>query len=167
MVKGKLIGKGAFSKVYEYGEDQVLIHSNDLQKACFGENELSYSKLPKIERLYDDEHLPYKDGYYWYVSPKYTKVRAFTKELKEDDIKLYRQLRSVMGSKGYSDLVESFTKLGLEELVDVAGDLCNYIQCDDLRFEISPRNIALDSNGDLVLLDCFYCISTLRDVYGY
>lgn len=161
---GKLVGKGAFSKVYEYGEDQVLIHSNDMQKACYAEQDLDCDYLPKLEKIYNDDHLPYKDGYSWYISPRYNKVRAFTKELKSNDLELYRTLKGVFdsGAREYEGLRKVFAELNLGYLCDIVDSLCNYISTNNLRFEISPRNIALDNNGDLVLLDCFFCYRTLR-----
>jgi hypothetical protein len=35
----------------------------------------------------------------------------------------------------------------------------------DIRFEISPRNVAV-KNGKLILLDCFFFASKLREVRG-
>lgn len=161
---GKLIGKGAFSRVYELGDTQVLIHSNDMQKAFISEQGQGMFKMPEMKLVWDDSELPYKEGYRWYISPRYSKVRAFTKELKPEDVALYRQLRAIY-SEGYTDyfqLREAFNTVGLFELADVVEEMCNYIDPDHLRFEISPRNIALDADGDMVLLDCFYCIKALN-----
>ena len=165
---GKLIGKGAFSRVYELGDTQVLIHSNDMQKAFISEQGQGMFKMPEMGRVWDDEGLPYKEGYAWYISPRYSKVRAFTKELKLEDVALYRQLRVIYseGYAGYFQLKGAFNTAGLFELVDVVEEICNYIDPDHLQFEISPRNIALDANGDMVLLDCFYCIEALNHDKG-
>lgn len=165
---GKLIGKGAFSKVYELGERHVLIHSRDMQKAFISEQGQGMFKMPEMELVRDDSELPYKEGYRWYVSPRYRKVRAFTKELKPEDVALYRQLREIQTKwwSGYSQIKGAFNAAGLFKLADVVEELANYINTDHLRFEISPRNIALDANGDLVLLDCFYCIEALNQGKG-
>ena len=51
-----------------------------------------------------------------------------------------------------------------EAILEAIDAMCNY--GSDVSFEISPRNIAADKDGNLILLDCFFIKSQLSNVRG-
>lgn len=152
----KLIGKGLFSKVYKIDDETVFIKTTDSVKEC-----LSYvggnDYFPVINRT--DEQGEYTCRYY-------EKVSSLKNSLDPDQYKLYQELRKLDTFThnmfdGYSTF-ETVSDENLKEcLHEVLGELSNY--GSDIRFEISPRNVAVD-NGKLVLLDVFFLQSEANAV---
>lgn len=164
--KGKLIGKGAFSKVYDNGETVYIITIDKVKEAIALFLDPS-RHIPKIEMV---ECLD--SGEYVYTMQKYEVSRSVIPKLKSDQAEIYRLLRKIplfQGSNAYdrysyyygqfSNLPDSAIK---SDLIDMLDAISNY----DTRigFEISPRNVAV-SNGDLVLLDVFFITPDLEKVY--
>lgn len=159
----KLIGKGVFSKVYQLNDKEVLIKSADYAKECnalYIESRL----VPNIEKI---DHETYKMEYF-------PKVKSLKQSLKPKEYELYNTLRGLNVPLGihikdcdyYSLWRKEFeTKIKdkrvREDLLHIVDSLCNY--GTDLRFEISPRNVAV-KNGKLVLLDCFFFTSQLNEI---
>lgn len=160
-MKPELIGKGSFTKCYRIGR-KVRLVSTDPAKECAALGWGSDSRLfPRIKRtetgVYEMEYFP--------------KVKSLKAALRPDQYKLYRALRNInvcptKGDFAYLDeLRKQFNKLlpkrvskALNEQID---GLMNYGA--DIRFEISPRNVAV-KNGKLILLDCFFFASKLREI---
>lgn len=172
-VKGlQLVGRGAFTRCYKESESTVLLVSCDPLKECAALFAQSYDKLiPKSARLdYDcDSH-----GIAWqlYRMQNYGKTqRNILSKLDLHNARLYRELYAIFKKsiKGHYDLFNAFESLPecfsdeKEILQDYIGDLCNSCDTDNLRFEISPRNVRAVS-GQLILLDCFFDIKTLQQV---
>ena len=158
----KLIGKGMFSKVYQLNDKEVLIKSNDLAKECICymvESDL----VPDIEQI--------EDGIY--KMEYFPKVKSLKDSLDMDQYKLYQELSKLNISIGMHTRKNDYYFLWREQFEtisdeEVREDLLNVIDCmcnygADVRFEISPRNVAV-KNGKLVLLDCFFFASQLEDV---
>ena len=163
----KLIGKGAFSKVYDNGDNTVTIKTKDWAKealALWVDND----RFPKVERLDYDEISTYK-------MKKFDKVKAIKRDLNDYDYALYTYLRknvcaSNLGwgeSHDYSTLYEAFSNMpeGFKEdaqkLIDALDEMSNYGQ--DVSFEISPRNVFIE-NGRLIFADVFFFQSQLAEV---
>jgi hypothetical protein len=162
----KLIGTGSFSKVYQISKNKVEIHSSDPVKECMSLGWFPNSRLfPRIKRT----KILYDQKYNIYESRLYEKVNAPKKQLKKSHYKMYLELRKIDGAilpprgNRVNNLIEAIKKSNLsrhwKEIINNAiYSLSDY--GDDVVFEISPRNIAV-SNGNLVLLDCFFMENSL------
>ena len=169
MTKGKLIGKGAFSYVYDQGEE-VFIESIDPIKECMAHGWFPDHPLFPVVEFSDKESC--WDDYYCYTMKKYNKVKSLKSALEPDQYQLYKELVNIFKSvpingKSYDGLniiIGLFNNSSLsdeiKEVMIEAAEACgNY--GSDVGFEISPRNVAAD-NGKLVLLDVFFIKSALR-----
>ena len=81
--------------------------------------------------------------------------------------RMYLALRALETyGKDYNGLYEEFEKINFKPLKDALTNaldgMCNYINCMDIRFEISPRNIMTDNKGNLILNDVFFCARLLK-----
>ncbi len=162
----KLIGKGSFSKVYDNGDDTVTIISNCPTKECMSFGWGNDGRLfPQVERL---DYLA--DGDSVFSMKKYNKVSSLKKSLCEKDYRFYKFLRNLPTyNKDYYDLHTMFSSFPTEyqeesqQLLEMLDALTNY--GSDMRFEISPRNVAVDGD-QLVLLDCFFFLSKLKQTWA-
>jgi len=168
----KLIGKGTFTKVYQISETEVEVITTCPTKEMYAMFSQGRMFAPKVTRNYDKENA--------YFMPLYPKVKAVKKQLNEHAYNVYRALQEIhtdiwkncKGDTGYHrfcHIVEKSTRLTEEEkenIIDLAGDVCNNMDPDDMRFEISPRNITFDEQGNLILLDCFFSSKVLHDTKG-
>ena len=168
MLYGKLIGKGAFSKVYRKDDEPfVTVISSDYVKECLSWGWMPDDSLfPKVERIEYDEPSIYR-------MPYYPRVKAPKQELNERSYALYVELRKFMLSTPVCDniydlydvtwehisTIDSRFKKEKTLLRDALSALSNY--GSDMCFEISPRNISKTNRGKLVLLDCFFFKSQL------
>ena len=166
LVKGKRIGSGLFTTAYSTNlKDKVFVESSDYIKECMALGWFPNSRLfPKVSFGLERNT---------YIMPYYDKVRAPKKQLTPKDYEVYQELRHVFdnikGIYGYdmNDLITVFkrdvtnkrVRNALIEAVEACG---NYGA--DVCFEISPRNIAVSKSGRLVLLDCFFIRSQMREV---
>lgn len=158
----KLIGRGLFSRVYDAG-DEVIVLSNDMAKEVYALLRVDerYQQAPRV-RFYDGRReLPEpEDGFRWYIMPKYKKLpRAWTKALNPEDLETFRKLRGLpMRDRcGYYRIFDALISLGLDDLADMASDVCNGIYPEDLLLEVSPRNVLLDDEGRAIWADLFFC----------
>ena len=109
----------------------------------------------------------FDDGnYYLYAGAKYHKFSK--KSASHSAWRAYRGLRDLMDGHTCEELSNKFSK---ENPNRYAEGLCEWIVSicdtarnygDDIRVEISPRNVAIDDYGNLVLLDIFFSPKTLR-----
>lgn len=164
-----LIGKGTFSRVYQFSAEKILIVSCDPFKEALALWAIG-DHVPALERVdYDG------DCKSLYTCPKYTKVTAPKKQLKPEHYHAYKLLRGITIPYNinpydrYSWLYGQFKALDIREgirdsLLSMLDSVSNYSHL--IGFEISPRNIAIDNLGDLILLDVFFDIKTLREVTG-
>ena len=123
----------------------------------------------------------FDDGnYQLYVMPVYGKFNKATVSPKQWEF--YRLLRSLLDTcktNKVQDVIALIRKGGLlvdwmfssfnEELEDW---LCDALETtlnygDDIRMEVSPRNLAVDEYGRLILLDVFYSCNRLQKVRTY
>lgn len=155
----KLIGKGLFSKVYQLNENQVFIKSECYVKECLSLF-TDAKHFPKLERI----------DYQEYVCEYYPKVKSLKSELCENDYKVYQELRKLdthttNAYDGLDKCRSEFEKITndsfRESLLEVLDDLSNY--GSDIRFEISPRNVAV-KDGKLILLDVFFIQSQANEI---
>lgn len=164
----KLIGKGTFTKAYQVSETEVEIVSICPAKECYAMFSQGNTFAPAIEKIDYRE-----DGFSVYSMPLYPKVTAPKKQLNTESYKIYQALRTISGQwkMTYNKFVEQVEALDISEeakesIIEIASDVGNGIDCDDMGFEISPRNISTDNNGNLIMLDCFFSRKLLRTTQG-
>ena len=168
-----LIGRGMFSTVYRKNTKTVLIKSIDPVKECMAMGWFPSSRMfPKITRvavMYDDQ------GTALYEQRYYPKVKSLKAALKPTEWEFYRALRGInifhcFGWDDYKtlDSLQSLIKALPSKyarkkaaLLGAIDALTNYGA--DIRFEISPRNVAVH-NGRLILLDCFFMVGKMEEV---
>lgn len=159
----KLIGKGTFSRAYQISETQVELVSTCPTKECYCLFSQNNPLAPKIERVFGKENT--------YLMPLYPKMKAPKKQLNAQAYELYSALKRYAlngeGCIGYHTFAKKINEFGgmteeqKENICSLAGDVCNNMDCEDMRFEISPRNISCDEQGNLILLDCFFSSQAL------
>lgn len=152
----KLIGRGAFTKCYKVN-NRVLLKSTCFIKECMSlgwfPNSSLFPKITKIgEGLYDMKY--------------YQRIRSLKKSLIPQHYQYYQMLRKInFDCTDFYKTRENFDKIPnkyLKNIMHSALDACsNY--GDDVCFEISPRNVAVTNNGRLILLDCFFIRSQLKE----
>jgi len=162
----KCIGRGAFSTVYRKNRSTVLIKSNDPVKECMSLGWFPSSRLfPKIERIAiceDEESSIYEQKHF-------DKVRKVKGNLSQYEYEFYCCLRKLTPEQcsyeSFYNTEDMFREIPNKfhhkktALCAAVDALTNY--GSDIRFEISPHNIAIASSK-LVLLDCFFFSSVLR-----
>ena len=164
-MKNKLIGRGAFSRVYHDGKSpMVAIASTSMGKECMAEG-----WMPESELLPPVSFLPERDTYSmpFYASMK---NRAVKPHLDADQWLIYQQLRglqddinetvALIHNESYFVYSETLSVIKQSSLPD---DLKQFmLACFEsmtnygysTKFEISPRSIATE-NGKLILVSCF------------
>lgn len=165
--QGKMIGRGAFSKVYrEEGSDIVTLVSCCRVKTALSDNEIG-SFFPKIDyiEVYDNDYF-----YNIFKMEYYPKVRSLKSNLDVDQYEIYKLLRNMVltstppsnQNDGYSQYYNLFEKIENEDLRDQLLEALDTISdyTSAVGFEISPRNVAA-KNGKLILLDIFFCRDTV------
>lgn len=160
----KLIGKGTFTKAYQISETEVEIVSICPAKECYAMFSQGNTFAPKIEKVDYRE-----DGFSVYSMPLYPKVTAPKKQLNEKAYVIYMTLRGIASTYAmdYYKFIEAVEASDLDEdtkesASELCSDACNGIDPQDMGFEISPRNITTDDNGNLIMLDCFFSRKLLR-----
>lgn len=156
----KLIGKGTFSKAYQIDDNKIELVSTCPAKECYAMFSQDNPLAPKIERSFDKENT--------FIMPLYPKMKAPKKQLNADAYGLYMHLKSVvyqcLNYYDFTKAIEKSTCLSDEQKENInslANDVCNGIDCDNMRFEISPRNISCDDQGNIILMDCFFDVKKL------
>ena len=168
-----LIGRGMFSTVYRKNAKTVLIKSMDPVKECMAMGWFPSSRMfPKTTRvaLLDDDQ-----GTALYEQRYYPKAKSLKTALKPVEWEFYRELRELQSN--INRLLDDYKALASLQalikalpgkyarkksaLLGAIDALTNYGQ--DIRFEISPRNVAVH-NGRLILLDCFFMAEKVKEV---
>lgn len=163
----KLIGKGAFSRAYQIGESQVEVISSCPTKECYAMFSQGNPFAPVIE------HIGQKDEKGIFHMPLYPKIKSIKTQFNARALHVYRELRKLgLDAENYQHFCKMVENLSLtqdekDNIISLASDVCNAIDCRDMRFEISPRNVSCDGNGNLIMLDCFFCMKQLRKVRGW
>lgn len=168
-----LIGRGMFSTVYRKNAKTVLIKSIDPVKECMAmgwfPNSHMFPKTTRVAILDDDQ------GTALYEQRYYSKVKSLKDALKPAEWEFYRVLRDVRNNvnrflddyKALDSLQTLISNLPNKyarkkaALLGAIDALTNY--GPDVRFEISPRNVAAH-NGNLILLDCFFMGKKVEEV---
>lgn len=146
-----------------------------------GDEKTQVALCQQVAFPYCEEMCCFDDGNYrLYAMPVYEKFSKATVRPKQWEF--YRLLRSLLDTcktnkvqdiitlirKGgpLVDWMSSSFNEGLEDwLCDALGVTLNY--GDDIRMEVSPRNLAVDEYGRLILLDVFYSYNRLQKVRTY
>lgn len=159
-MKGKLIGKGLFSKVYEAPSNKVIIESVDSVKECFAIFGSPNRLIAPITRLDYSIASINSLSVSRYEMQRFEKITAPKRQLNTKGYELYKELRFYVNNEvGIYDIrsalsrakISNFDRDRLNCIVDVLSDYG-----EDMAFEISPRNIAASKTGRLILLDCFF-----------
>lgn len=149
----RMIGRGKWAKVYDLG-DKVLIKSEDPIKDCiavFCEGD----RLPELVKV----------DYGVFECPKYVVGRGIVGKLTPEDRADYQTLRKLASGlrlqryKWHEQITQAIEQADLQ--ADVRESLESVIYrsadyTDWVGFEISPRNIAINKSGKLILLDLFF-----------
>lgn len=165
----KLIGKGTFTRAYQVastgGNADVEIISTCPSKECYAMFAQDNPLAPVVERA------DYNDTF---KMPLYPKVKAPKKQLNAEAYHLYRELKSpaLMGLNLFQFIKqieknERIPEDTRQNIIDLAEAVCNGIDPQNMRFEISPRNISHKPNGDMVMLDCFFDVEKVWTKKGY
>lgn len=161
-MKGKLIGRGTFTKAYMWGAKQVLLISEDHIKEA-----MAHGWFPE-SRLFPEIKYTETDGEY--IMDYYPRVSSLKNALDPEEYQLYQELRYIFSNRAYVanpyDLYHYWYEVfgeypfshseaedireALQEALNACGNWGT-----DICFEISPRNVAV-KDGKLVLLDCFF-----------
>lgn len=164
----KLIGKGAFSKAYLRDDGQVEVHSTCMAKECYALFSQDNPLAPMISK-----HDTSRNGTPVYLMPFYPRMRKPSAQLNPQALGLYKALRKLFNesygldyyklTKGLQALADAGTisATDAENVASLASDVGNGIDPSTMRFEISPRNVSCDDQGNLILLDCFFCSKAL------
>ena len=163
----KLIGRGQFTKAYLREDGKVELVSKDPIKECMALGWFPSSRLfPTIDRIDTTEDTAL------YLMKYYPKVKSLKDSLKPKEYAKYKELRGLTiqythnKHNAYQEVYDAFKSIKnkrLRETMQEAIMSCtNY--GTDIAFEISPRNVAVSPTGNLVLLDCFFQISKLREL---
>lgn len=168
-----LIGRGMFSTVYRKNAKTVLIKSVDPVKECMAMGWFPSSRMfPKTTRV---ALLDGDQGTALYEQRYYPKAKSLKAALKPAEWEFYQELRDVQCRYNYgwddykaldslqsliSNLPSKYArkKAALLGAIDALTDYG-----PDIRFEISPRNVAAH-NGNLILLDCFFMAEKMKEV---
>lgn len=162
----KRIGRGAFTTAYLTIEGKVLLKSTCPLKECYSLFLQDNPLIAKIETAgycnRTDKPLFLMD----YLAPS----RSLRRELKQDQYDLYKKLVAIFKTEfvgSYQNIRNAIESLDVDQkvlidLLDIVDSCSNYAN-ESLCFEISPRNVrAVD--GNLILLDCFFCRDTLLSI---
>lgn len=151
------IGRGTFTTAYRRADGKVLLKSRDPIKECMAWGWFPNSRLfPKIE---------FGDNRGEYIMNYYPKTASLKNSLKPKEYEFYLELRRIFDSYpfGYSALRDAFQTIKCRNrrriMIEALEACANYGQ--DVRFEISPRNVRVSKAGNLILLDCFFIASHL------
>ncbi len=158
----KLIGRGEFTKAYLKTDGRVQLHSVDRVKECMALGWFPDHRLfPQIERV---DYAVGRDSHSVYEMEFFERPKSLKNSLTPRQYRLYRALRGLnvfvsdnrFGNdachKAFSTLPSEF-KAEAEALSEAVDAIGNY--STGVRFEISPRNVAVKGRK-LILLDCFF-----------
>lgn len=162
MFKRKLLGRGAFTTAFQISETVAEIKTTCPAKECYAMFSQGNPLAPVIE------HVDSTDTHRIYHMPVYAKILSAKKQLNPAAYKLYTELSKISCTViDYYDFIKSLDVLDLteedkENVIELTNDVANGINPENFGFEISRRNIAANENGDLIMLDCFFCRKTLQ-----
>ena len=170
----KRIGNGTFTTAYLKDARTVLLKSEDPIKECMANGWFPSCRLfPKVKYAGLENT---KEGFAWYEMKYMAPSRSLKRELDPDQWALYKAIRWSWLNVGWgtksgfdwtykmlANLKKHYPQYKRQhrQLLEAWEATMNY--GSDIAFEISPRNVRA-VNGKLVLLDCFFKLSTLKEV---
>lgn len=162
----KKIGRGCFTTAYRKG-NKVYAVSRDVAKEGITIFNVTGRHIPKIERLACDVKSLYVMPYYRRCTKReFPKAWNDYQIIKRALLNWYRgDAIGMYGSKQVNQFIDFITtqkqikKSLRDDIISLVEMMMNYT--DRVGFEISPRNIAVNSRGSLVLLDVVYNIKDL------
>lgn len=165
----KVIGKGKFTEFIQKGNRYFLVTSDPLKEIYMNSDESGqYKHFQNLKYVnVDEDRQINKDWVNVYETRKYEEIKANEhpkawKQMKEIK-KIIFDSTAVRGMNydaptTLNNFVENIENSKLptemkEEIVEVTSDAMNY---GEVGLEISPRNVRVDKNGNLILLDIFF-----------
>lgn len=153
--KKNFLGKGLFSKAYRVG-DEVIIVTLDPAKECLALFTVENIHLPELTTLEDiGEKRAYKMLYYEALTAQHKEAWEQYKLLKKViDTVRYNHPGKYKCYEVYRELVNTCEGLkeSIKEAVNSLLDgMANYTE--NVFIEVSPRNLKVNENGELILLD--------------
>lgn len=168
IVQVERIGKGRFSTAWRSGETVYLKTSDaDYSKEIMS---VLAEDSPRNRHLPECKFLSHDDGQFkWYVMPFYKPLTAKNKQA-WDDFKALSKVSEEHNSykAEAADIRQNFQDEVLasnfsQEIKDAVVQLCdaaaNY---GDYSIEIARRNCAVDTDGNLILLDPLFDLAFIR-----
>ena len=168
----KFIGKGSFTKCFlmDCGKRVQLVTCDPIKEAMawgwFPDSPL-FPKLSFVSLgAYEMDYLPGSRGLKSELEPEQWELYKILRDCFLNNVKvtrgddLYRAWYEAF--EMYADsYAGGYAESAFRDLIE-ALDACSNFG-SDVAFEISPRNVRA-VNGKLVLLDCFFLVSKLKEV---
>lgn len=166
----KQIGKGTFTTAYLKPNGKVLLKSIDMVKEA-----MAYGFFPDHRLFPNIVHVDTGDNFKYYEMEFYEQPKSLKNNLTPRQWRLYKILRSLsiectfnpylLMDRWYTEFKRIPNEFAgeREALLDALSGLSNY--STDIRFEISPRNVAVKGKK-LILLDCFFFDSDLEKAWN-
>jgi hypothetical protein len=153
--KHNFLGKGLWSKVYRVSEDEVIILSSDPAKECLAIFCQDVKYLPKLTCLENVNDVA------CYLSPFYYPLKASNKKawgqykavkqcLEAVSFQEREKYKCFEGFKNALYCLDIDPEI-IEAINTLLDNMANYT--DHVFLELSPRNVKVDGNGELILLD--------------
>lgn len=163
-IAAEFLGAGSFSTAYKYNEDVYIYtkvgnNNTDYSKMAIAEwADLDNQHMPQIEKIdsNDDNYYLYRMPFYYPLTAKSCKAWNEYKKLKSawynssDNRFGYIRNQNII-NECYNQNVDSSI---IDALESINNACTNYDDC--YFFEFSPRNLAIDESGNLILLDVIF-----------
>ncbi|MFM9972922.1 MAG: hypothetical protein ACKVQK_31485 [Burkholderiales bacterium] len=180
-IQAEFIGKGQFARCYRVGDSVYSFVNNGNRHSDYSKEAVSMwadsnnVHIPQIEKMgnYDNKHgygILYKMPYYESLSVKHAEARSQFKKLKKAFDKNLWNVSNELGFEKNQRLIQYLRDNSpeLESIIDalesIDGAGRNY--GDNYIIEIGKRNIKVDSEGRLILLDVLFNADALKERRG-
>lgn len=158
------IGTGSFTTAYRVNKSEVMLDTSDPVKYHMASGFTSDSTL--FPRIYSKA-----DGLLY--MKYYPKLTSLKQNLTPRHWEYYKELRRIhdetMWSFSPNALHSAIDSIKYQYLRDAVREQMISLEAHrpyDPLFECSPRNVRTH-NGKLILLDCFYYATSLRETRGW
>lgn len=167
---GNCIAKGQFTNVYEHSDpSKVYILTVDPTKDCYQIFDcVLFPKLVYLDTVTSPKSLrKYNEDARVYEGDKLSRCTNQKLITNKEELSIYKQLLAYGHAHSYTRIAKMFesiecSKVYKEELLYGLSCVINFVEPDDLCFEISRRNVMLTSEGRLVLNDILFDAKTMN-----
>jgi hypothetical protein len=154
------LGQGMFTKAYKVLSEVYLLTCDPMKEIY---TIITGTHLPVTEKIgYQGEKEVYRSVLYQPLTKEHTAAWGHFRELK----RLLGDSRGTYVRYVEEDKIESLSipNQMKHDLINLFNWALNYDY--NSFFEVSPRNLKVDSDGNLILLDVVVSLTTLRQVRG-